>query len=228
MANEQGAGSRDDGPVAGEGVGDSRSAFLEAALHCFAQRGFEGTSIRDIAAEAGRNSSLISHHFGSKEGLYEAVFRRVLAARKAALARAVEDGDPPGDPAAAARRMQRLIGILCAEFIVPKHAQDPNRVLGRKLLLHELRDPRPGVAALLEAMVEPWIGRFAECLRLLRPEWSQAQARFLGISVLGQMMVHLLMQGLPACGEGPAQIEAREAEGLLVAYNLRALGVAVP
>ncbi len=53
---------------AGEGCGDSRTALLEAALHCFAQRGFDGTSIRDIAAAAGRNSSLISYHFSSKEG----------------------------------------------------------------------------------------------------------------------------------------------------------------
>lgn len=222
----QGRFSREDGMPEADGAGDSRSALLEAALHCFAQRGFEGTSIRDIAAEAGRNSSLISHHFGSKEGLYEAVFRRVLAARKAALARAVEGGESPGDPASAARRMQRLIGVLCAEFIVPKGGHDPDRVLGRKLLLHELRDPRPGVAALMEAMVEPWISRFEECLRLLRPEWTEAQARFLGVSVLGQMMVHLLMQGLPACGEGLAPIEAGEAADLLVAYNLRALGLA--
>lgn len=228
MAEMPGRFSREDGMPEADGAGDSRSALLEAALHCFAQRGFEGTSIRDIAAEAGRNSSLISHHFGSKEGLYEAVFRRVLAARKAALARAVEDEEPPEDPVSAARRMDRLIGILCAEFIVPRRVQDPDRVLGRKLLLHELRDPRPGVAALMEALVEPWICRFAECLRLLRPEWTAAQARFLGISVLGQMMVHMLMQGLPTCGDGPAKIEAGEAADLLVAYNLRALGVAAP
>ena len=43
---------------------------MEAAVHCFARHGFDGTSIKDITERAGVNPSLVSYHFNGKEGLY--------------------------------------------------------------------------------------------------------------------------------------------------------------
>ena len=51
----------------------TRMALLEAALVLFGERGFEGTSTRDIAGLAGCNQGLISFHFGGKEGLFGAI-----------------------------------------------------------------------------------------------------------------------------------------------------------
>ncbi len=48
-------------------------------MRLFAQRGFEGTSIRDVAAEAGVSSSLVVHHFKTKARLREATDARVIA-----------------------------------------------------------------------------------------------------------------------------------------------------
>ncbi|MFF0269390.1 TetR/AcrR family transcriptional regulator [Kribbella sp. NPDC004536] len=55
-------------------VGDltARARIRDAALRLFGERGIEGASIRDIAAEAGVSSGLVRHHFGSKESLREA------------------------------------------------------------------------------------------------------------------------------------------------------------
>ena len=50
---------------------DSREALLQAALSVFASKGFEGTTVKDLADEAGVNVSLVSYHFGGKEGLYK-------------------------------------------------------------------------------------------------------------------------------------------------------------
>lgn len=55
----------------------SRSKLLEAALPAFAQLGFDGVSLRRIAATAGFDVSMIAHHFGSKEELWQAVVNRV-------------------------------------------------------------------------------------------------------------------------------------------------------
>ena len=49
---------------------DSREALLDAAKRVFAQRGFEGATVKDLADAAGVNVSLVSYHFGGKEGLY--------------------------------------------------------------------------------------------------------------------------------------------------------------
>ncbi len=52
---------------------DKRSLILNAAEELFAERGFDGTSVRDIAHLAGVNLAMISYYFGSKEKLFEAL-----------------------------------------------------------------------------------------------------------------------------------------------------------
>jgi len=49
--------------------------IMEAAEKLFSEKGFDGTSVRDIAEEAGVNLAMISYYFGSKEKLMEALFR---------------------------------------------------------------------------------------------------------------------------------------------------------
>jgi AcrR family transcriptional regulator len=49
---------------------DSREALLQAAKHVFAMKGFAGATVKDLADAAKVNSSLVSYHFGGKEGLY--------------------------------------------------------------------------------------------------------------------------------------------------------------
>lgn len=58
---------------------DTRRRLLDAAERVLMENGFEGASMRMITAEAGVNLAAANYHFGSKEGLIEAVFRRRLA-----------------------------------------------------------------------------------------------------------------------------------------------------
>ena len=51
---------------------DTRDALMSAAKALFARKGFDGTTVKDIADQAGVNISLISYHFKGKEGLYKA------------------------------------------------------------------------------------------------------------------------------------------------------------
>jgi AcrR family transcriptional regulator len=53
----------------------SRERILAAALEEFAAHGYAGARVSAIAERAGLNKQLISHHFGGKEGLYQAVMR---------------------------------------------------------------------------------------------------------------------------------------------------------
>jgi TetR/AcrR family transcriptional regulator len=57
-----------------------RAALLDAALVEFARHGLAGARTSAIAARAGVNKQLISHHFGGKEGLYRALIDRWLEA----------------------------------------------------------------------------------------------------------------------------------------------------
>lgn len=49
---------------------DKRTSILNAAEKLFASQGYEGTSTRQIANEAGANMSMINYYFGSKEGVF--------------------------------------------------------------------------------------------------------------------------------------------------------------
>ncbi|SFE67704.1 forespore capture DNA-binding protein RefZ [Alteribacillus iranensis] len=50
-----------------------REKLLDAATILFTNKGFNGTSVREIASKAGGNVSLISYYFGGKQGLLEAL-----------------------------------------------------------------------------------------------------------------------------------------------------------
>ena len=75
---------------------ETRTRILDAAEALFMQHGFEGTSMRLLTTTAGVNLAAVNYHFGSKDALIEAVFRRRLdpmnAARIAALAALEADG----------------------------------------------------------------------------------------------------------------------------------------
>src|ERR1700750_1770708 len=52
---------------------DKREQIIETALKLFAEKGFEGTSIRDIAEKASVNVAMVNYYFGSKEKLFEKI-----------------------------------------------------------------------------------------------------------------------------------------------------------
>lgn len=51
-------------------AGATRDAILSAGRRAFAEKGFDGAGLREIAADAGVNAALVNRYFTSKEGLF--------------------------------------------------------------------------------------------------------------------------------------------------------------
>ncbi|PXX22245.1 MULTISPECIES: TetR/AcrR family transcriptional regulator [Burkholderia] len=63
-------------PLAGASVGPD--VILRAARRTFAKRGYDATSVREVARELGVDAALIAHHFGTKETLWLAVVEQIV------------------------------------------------------------------------------------------------------------------------------------------------------
>src|SRR5947209_19849817 len=59
-----------------QAASSSRDRILSSAKHLFAQDGYENTATVAIARAAGTSESQLMKHFGSKEGLLEAIFEQ--------------------------------------------------------------------------------------------------------------------------------------------------------
>jgi AcrR family transcriptional regulator len=85
----------------------TRQAILDAALDLFGDRGFFGTSLRDVAMRVGIRDSAIYNYFPSKESLFEALIALDHDARRERVSAALDD--PSNDPRVVLERFARLV-----------------------------------------------------------------------------------------------------------------------
>lgn len=95
---------------------DRRRALLRAAAECLVERGYAGTSVREICRRAGVSPGLLTHYFPGKTALIAEVYRDVADALAADLAGAVDAAGP--DPA------ERLRAFIRASFRPPTLSRD--------------------------------------------------------------------------------------------------------
>lgn len=88
------------------GASDTRDRILAAARAAFAEAGFDGATIRSIAARAEVDPALVHHYFGSKQRLFVAAME--LPVDPAAVAPALLAGDPAG---VGARIVRFVLGL---------------------------------------------------------------------------------------------------------------------
>ncbi|PRQ12412.1 TetR family transcriptional regulator [Corynebacterium sp. 13CS0277] len=69
-----------------------REQLIEVGRSTFAERGFEGTSVEEIAARAGVSKPVIYEHFGGKEGLYAVVVDREMVRLEGVITSSLEAG----------------------------------------------------------------------------------------------------------------------------------------
>ena len=64
---------------------NSKEKILNTAIKLFAQKGFDGTSIREICKSANINICMISYYFGGKQELYQEIITNLIKSQNAYL-----------------------------------------------------------------------------------------------------------------------------------------------
>src|SRR5512132_2191017 len=146
---------------------ETRTRILDAAEELFMQHGFEGTSMRTLTAKAGVNLAAVNYHFGSKDSLIEAVFRRRLdpmnAARIAELDRL--EAAPAPAPSADAIIRAFLRASLAMIEDVKSGGRNFTRLLGRTYT-----EPSKPIRALIGQLYAPAMARYKSAFERAVPE----------------------------------------------------------
>jgi AcrR family transcriptional regulator len=123
----------------------TRRHLLDTAGVVFAERGFAGATSKEICERAGAPLASVNYHFGSREGLYEAVLieahRQVVSLDDLlALARS---------PADARSRLRTVVAHLAGI------AHRPDAPWGFRVMLREVMLPSAAIPALVEKAIRP-------------------------------------------------------------------------
>ncbi len=111
---------------------DKKEHIISIAIELFAQKGFEGTSIRELAAKADVNVAMISYYFGSKDKLFEAVVEYKASYMKGILEELAKDKNKT--------ETEKMDAII--ESYVNRLLSNPSfhRVLHQELLVQHRKD----------------------------------------------------------------------------------------
>jgi AcrR family transcriptional regulator len=142
----------------------TRDRILEVAGRRFAERGFAGASVRQIAAEAGlRNQASLYHHFRNKRALYEAALSRGIEPILAMVA------ESRTDDVLGASLIDRLVEYLAAHPHLPR-------------LLHRVGlEDRRYLPSVVPRVIRPLYAEGVKALARMNPAWSAGMLPHLAI-----------------------------------------------
>jgi AcrR family transcriptional regulator len=117
-----------------------QTQLLDSAELLFSQKGFDGTSVRDIAEAAGINTAMISYYFGSKEKLMEEIFERKSLNLLENVEKLLKDDNL--DPF---QKMYGLVDLYIENFLKRK-------TFHRILLCEQIINQNPSIIQMVEKM----------------------------------------------------------------------------
>jgi AcrR family transcriptional regulator len=127
--------------------GDGRDALLSAVIDVVAEKGLRGVTYRSVAARAGVNHALVTHHFGSLEGLLAATMEWAVqrSIHETGLAR-IADFDED----------------FAASLIATVSAEPELQLFQFEMILESRRNPQ--IRSMVERLYENYVGTVEEAL----------------------------------------------------------------
>jgi len=157
---------------------DTKTRILDAAEKLFGQNGFDGTSLRDITAEADVNLAAVNYHFQSKDSLIDAVIaRRVEPVNQKRLEMLAAAGPDP------------TVEQILIAFLHPLMQADFSPVY--PLMARILASPDVFITRLFKKYLVVIADRFGDALNKALPELSRSEIVW-RMHFTGGAMAHVL------------------------------------
>ena len=171
--------------------GDTQARVLEAASELFAERGFAGTTIREIAERAKVNVATGHYHFGSKLELYLEAVGAQFAALDARLA--VEGAQPSPEELARLPRaeIEALLGRqirTMLEFLLGPPPAPHGAIMQR-----EMCDPSDALPMMVRELVMPQKRKLRAIVARLAPSIGRREVDRCCFSIVGQIFFYRQM-----------------------------------
>ena len=186
---------------------DTRQDTLDAALDLFAENGFFGTSMREIARKVGVRESALYHHFRSKEAILEGLLEQLGPGQ----ARAIADVDIPAMIEAVGGRgfLEQIVGYMTTVWATPREQKLLRIILAEGPRLNErevlhlprfIREARSRLAKVFEVMMQKKLIKKADPLQLT--------LEFIGPMMMLRMMYLVMPKGPPDLKSFQAEVQA--------------------
>jgi len=149
---------------------DTKTQILDVAERLIAEKGFTGTTLRNIVSDAGVNLAAVHYHFGSKEELFRAVVRRIavpLVERQLHLLEQLrKKPDPPS--------VEELLTAFLTPPLELVMGDEHYRVVRAQFMGRCRAEPEP-VQRIAHEEFSPNIEPFLDALQRSLPDQSRSQ-----------------------------------------------------
>lgn len=160
---------------------DTRDRILNAAGPIFAERGFQGATVREICRKARVNLASVNYHFGDKERLYVETIKHAHRPRLGEAPLPAGPGDAPAEG-----KLREFIHVTLTRMLAPGEAPWQAR-----LMMREILQPTGACRELIEGYIRPHFELLLRILDELVPPSTPLHKRHqLGFSVIGQCMFY--------------------------------------
>jgi AcrR family transcriptional regulator len=198
---------------------DTEIRLLRAAGELFAEKGFDGTTVREICQRAGAgNVSAVNYYFRDKERLY------IEAVKSACSEQSGSFPFPDWPPGTGPRtKLKDFIRVLI------------NRMLGeksppwaRQLFLRELAHPTAACREFVQSVIRPNAELLSRILEELLPKVPLRKRQLIAFSIVGQCFFHRVAQPIVVQLVGEEVVRTYDSALLaehITEFSLAALGM---
>ena len=202
---------------------DAQERLIDAAGRIFAEKGYDGATVRDICQLAGVNLAAVNYYFRDKERLY---IETVKSACQSQAEQFPLPKWPEGTPAVA--KLRDYINALVRRMVDHPASQSE---WYRQLFLREMAQPTAACAELVRDVIRPMADVLTGILSEFLPHVPERKRWLIGFSIVGQAFFHRMAWPMVSTLVGEEEHRAYDVSLLtehITQFSLAALGLEEP